>query len=217
MISVINMNMGNLLSVQNAFQKIGVPCREVNDASEIRNADAIVVPGVGAFHAAMQNLDKRGFISPLRQLAAEGRIPILGLCLGMQLLADESEEHGLHPGLGLIPGRVVRLEERHIQGKVPNVGWCATDMRRPSRLGADTSEARSFYFVHSFHFLPRDPDVVVATTTLGQMKVVAAVELGSVSGVQFHPEKSQNDGLDLLDSWAKAYDLKSSDKKAPNS
>jgi glutamine amidotransferase len=207
-IGIINMTMGNLLSVQNAFHKVGVPCREINDAREIHANSAVVLPGVGAFHVAMQNLRERGFVDPLRNLAAEGRVPILGICLGMQLLADESEEHGDHPGLGLIAGRVIRLEERYIQNKVPNVGWCNTDIRKDSRFFTEAAGSRSYYYVHSYHFVPRDDDAVVATTALGPMNVVAAVEAGSVSGVQFHPEKSQNDGLDLLDTWAKKCGLK---------
>ena len=214
MISIINMEMGNLLSVQNAFHKIGAPCREINDAREINTATAVVLPGVGAFHVAMQTLQARGFVEPLRQIATEGHVPILGLCLGMQLLADQSAEHGLHAGLGLIAGQVVRLEERYIQSKVPNVGWCRTDFRRTSKFFPAGSAAPTYYYVHSYHFLPRDPDVIAATISLGPMDVVAAVEAGNVAGVQFHPEKSQNDGLDLLDAWATHYGLKSNGARA---
>jgi len=201
-IGLVNMSTGNLLSIFNAMQRIGLSCREIASSADLGAVSAIVLPGVGAFGVAMENLKERGFVGPLREMARRGEVPILGICLGMQLLADASEEHGEHEGLGLVPGRVVRLQEDEIQSKVPNVGWCHTAFKKPSVFFPEHGGSRSFYFVHSFHFVPRRPEAVVATTRLGPKEVVAAVESGKVSGVQFHPEKSQDDGLDLLACWA---------------
>ena len=135
-------------------------------------------------------------------MASEGRIPILGICLGMQLLADESEEHGHHKGLGLIPGRVVRLKESQTNSKVPNVGWCETHQSRPSSLFTPDAGAQNYYCVHSFHFIPDDEQHSAATMLLGDKEIVSAVEHANVAGVQFHPEKSQTDGLSLIARWA---------------
>ena len=201
-LGLVNLRVGNLLSIQNAFAKIGLSCRDIQQPAELNGVAAVILPGVGAFHAAMEILNARGFVEPLRALAKARRVPILGICLGMQLLADESEEHGLHQGLGLVPGRVIRLVEHDIAGKVPNVGWCDTAIRKSSRFFPDSTGHRSFYYVHSYHFEPTDREVVVATARLGSKDVVAAVELDTVSGIQFHPEKSQDDGIDLLASWA---------------
>lgn len=202
MLGLVNLRVGNLLSIQNAFAKIGLACRNIDDPGELGDVDGVILPGVGAFHVAMETLQARGFIAPLRALAESGDMPILGICLGMQLLADESAEHGVHKGLGLVPGRVTRLVEQEINGKVPNVGWCGTRIVKSSRFFPESAGERSFYYVHSYHFSPESKDAVVAVAPLGAKEVVAAVELGSVSGIQFHPEKSQDDGIDLLANWA---------------
>lgn len=207
MIGLIRMSTGNLLSVRNAFNRIGMACNDLNAPDEMARVDAVVLPGVGAFHEAMNSLGRSGFVGPLQELARGGRTPILGICLGMQLLADESEEHGLHKGLSLIPGRVTRLIESEIENKVPNIGWCQTAFQRRSVFMPDDAGSRTFYYVHSYHFVPRNAGAVAATIRLGSKEVVAAVEQGSVAGIQFHPEKSQDDGLDLLAHWAEANAL----------
>ncbi len=207
MIGLIRMSLGNLLSVRNALNRIGLACKDLNAPDEMSTVDAVVLPGVGAFHEAMNSLDRSGFIGPLQDLARKGRTPVLGICLGMQLLADESDEHGLHKGLSLIPGRVTRLIENEIENKVPNIGWCQTSFQRRSVFMPDDTGSRTFYYVHSYHFVPRNAEAIAATIRLGSKEVVAAVEQGSVAGIQFHPEKSQDDGLDMLAHWAKANAL----------
>jgi len=207
MIAVLNIGMGNILSLRNALARIGLDARDARDDSGLAGAAAIILPGVGAFGTAMKNLDATGLSDALREVSATGTTPILGICLGMQLLSDECEEHGLFSGLGLIPGRVVRLNETETGNKVPNVGWCETVSSGQSSLFDENGSTRSFYYVHSYHFVPSDKNSVAATTLLGQTHIVSAVERGNVSGVQFHPEKSQDDGLDLIAHWAKRHGL----------
>jgi glutamine amidotransferase len=151
---------------------------------------------VGAFGDGMASLMEQGLVEPIRNAANRG-VPVFGICLGMQLLASESEEHGLHEGLGLIPGRVIRLAPTRPGFRVPNIGWCDTRVTRPSVLfGSATGGC--FYHVHSFHFVPRDGASIAATIDYSDQEVVVAVEKENLFGVQFHPEKSQDDGLELL-------------------
>jgi len=172
MLTMIDLGISNLQSVSEAFRRIGAPV-EVADRP---GSGPVILPGVGAFGPAMQRLRERGLVEALR-----GR-PVLGICLGMQLLADESEELGLHRGLGLIRGRVVRLTG----DRVPNIGWCDVD-----GIGG----GRSFYFAHSYHF---ECDAAAGTIQYGGRRITAAVRQGQIFGVQFHPEKSQDAGLDVL-------------------
>jgi glutamine amidotransferase len=154
---------------------------------------------VGAFGTAMANLDERGLIAPLQQYAASGR-PLLGLCLGMQLLMDESDEGGLHRGLGVIAGRCARLS-RAPGFKVPHIGWSALEPGRRSWEGTVLSQSApgdTLYFVHSFHVLPVDDHDVLAYTTYGAMRYCSVVARGSVYGCQAHPEKSSRSGLAIL-------------------
>jgi glutamine amidotransferase len=196
MLAVVEIGVSNLRSVLNALQRVGVAPTVTGAAADIARADAIVLPGVGAFGAAMDALRAKGLVEPLRAAAGAGK-PVLGICLGMQLLAESSEEHGAHAGLGLIPGRVVRLEPSPGY-RVPNIGWYPTHAaggETPfARLGADAH----FYYVHSYHFACASPADVAATIDYGGRPLAAAVRRGSVFGVQFHPEKSQDAGLDLL-------------------
>ncbi|HEY0833522.1 MAG TPA: imidazole glycerol phosphate synthase subunit HisH, partial [Azospirillum sp.] len=154
-------------------------------------------PGVGAFGDGMAALREKGLAEPLRRAAAAGT-PLLGICLGMQLLAEESEEHGRHQGLGLIAGRAVRLTADQPGFRVPNMGWCDVAATRPGVLFPDGYHPTSFYFVHSFHVECRDPADVAATIDFSGRPVAAALEAGNVYGAQFHPEKSQDAGLGLL-------------------
>lgn len=201
-VGLVRMGVGNLLSIKTAFARIGLACRDLETPAEIGTVDALILPGVGAFHVAMEHLQANGFVAPLQQLAAAGQKPILGICLGMQLLADESEEHGQHRGLGLIASRVTRLREDEILGKVPNVGWCETTFTRKSLFRPDGTGRSTFYYVHSYHLVASNEADVAGTTLLGKRDVVAAVQRGRVAGIQFHPEKSQDNGLDLLANWA---------------
>jgi glutamine amidotransferase len=199
-IAVIDYGMGNLRSVLNALEAIDAEARLVATPEAAAEADRLILPGVGAFGDGMRNLRTRGFAEALPDLLSGGR-PLLGLCLGMQMLADASEEHGEHEGLGLVPGVVRRL--RPPDGlRVPHVGWNSVQPRNGSvLLGDDVAAEQTFYFVHSYHFIAERPEDVTGVSDYGT-EVTAVVERGSVMGTQFHPEKSQRDGLALLRRFA---------------
>jgi glutamine amidotransferase len=194
-IAVLDYGMGNLRSVLNALESLEVEAFLADSPDAVGDADRLILPGVGAFGDGMRNLRDRGFVEAMPDLVAGGR-PLLGICLGMQLLATVSEEHGEHEGLGLIPGAVRRLETSRAL-RVPHVGWNAVLPRRASVLLGDGDAEQTFYFVHSYHLIPDDPDTVTGVAQYG-IDVTAVVERDHVMGAQFHPEKSQRDGLALL-------------------
>jgi glutamine amidotransferase len=193
-IGIIGYGMGNLRSVVNALEHLGAQCEVVETPERAREAEKLILPGVGAFGEAMSLLDQTGFAEALPEMSREGR-PLLGICLGMQLLADSSSEHGEHPGLGLIKGRVERIDADGL--RVPHVGWNVATATRPSPLFEDLPPEPTFYYVHSYEFRTDSPEARTATTDYGGA-VTAVVEADGVYGVQFHPEKSQVDGLALL-------------------
>ncbi len=192
MIAVLDYGIGNLGSVLKAFRHVGATATLVGSPQAARDADALVVPGDGAFGAAMEEIERRGFGDLLRGAAAEGR-PVLGICIGMQILFEESSEHGRHAGLGLLPGRVTRIETGL---PVPHMGWNRLRQVRPHALFTDVPDRAHVYFVHSYK-CEADPSVLLATTDYDGA-VAAIVGQGSVLGVQFHPEKSQSVGLALI-------------------
>jgi glutamine amidotransferase len=195
LIGIIGYGMGNLRSVRNALEHLGAACEVVETPQRAAEMERLVLPGVGAFGEGMRRLDEHGFAEALPELAGNGR-PLLGICLGMQLLAETSSEHGTHEGLGLIRGAVERIQPGDSL-RIPHVGWNTATRMRPTELFEGLSEGPTFYFVHSFELRPTDPADLTATTDYG-CPLSAAVESGSVYGVQFHPEKSQADGLALL-------------------
>jgi glutamine amidotransferase len=195
-IALVDLKISNLGSVLEAFRRIGAPPTHPATAGTLSAASAVVLPGVGAFGDGMNSLREQGLVEPIRQAAAR-RVPVLGICLGMQLLADQSEEHGHHPGLGLIPGNVRKLAPTQAGFRVPNIGWCDVRPTRRGELFPDEATG-CFYHVHSFHLIPADTGNVAGTMEYSGSEVVSAVERGNVMGVQFHPEKSQDDGLRLL-------------------
>jgi glutamine amidotransferase len=191
---LVDMQISNLASVRQALSRIGVPELARATRDNVAGAEAVLLPGVGAFGDGMTSLREQGLVEPIRRAAKSG-VPVFGICLGMQLLADESEEFGRHEGLGLLPGRVKKLSAAP-GFRVPNIGWCDVTATRESRLfpkGGGT-----FYHVHSFHLEPKDPAVVSATIDFAGRSVAVAVETGNLFGAQFHPEKSQDDGLGVL-------------------
>lgn len=196
MIAVIDMGISNLASVFRALERIGAPLVEKARPADLARAGAVLLPGVGAFGDGMASLAAQDLIEPLRLAAASGT-PIFGICLGMQLLAEASEEHGDHAGLGLVRGRLVRLQATEPDDRVPNIGWCDVT---PTRQGTlfPKGIGGTFYHVHSFHLVPADPAVVAATIEFSGRKIPVAIEQDNLFGVQFHTEKSQDDGLDLL-------------------
>ena len=196
-LSIIDSGVANLGSVQAALRRIGVPARVVADADSIRRADALLLPGVGAFAGAMAVLSERSLVDPIRAAAADG-VPVMGICLGMQLLAEESEEFGRHEGLGLIPGKAVRLEPRLSGERVPNIGWCDVTPAPDALLYREVAPGTAFYFVHSYVLECRTPSDVAASIRFGGREVTVAVQHGNIHGAQFHPEKSQDAGLSVL-------------------
>lgn len=197
MVAVVDFGMGNLRSVLNALEYLGAEARLVDRPEGLDDVDHVILPGVGAFRDGIEALRQRGFAAALPELAAGG-MPVLGICLGMQLLATRSYEFGEHEGLDLVEGTVEHLGVDGLP--VPHVGWNGIEARRPSRLFEGLSEQPTFYFVHSFHLVPNHPEVLTATADYGK-PVTACVELDNVYGVQFHPEKSQRDGLKLLENF----------------
>jgi glutamine amidotransferase len=190
--AVVDYGAGNLRSVERAFQRVGFQTRRVERPEELRDEDVIVLPGVGAFGPAADRLRETGFADALRAEVERGRW-LVGLCLGMQLLFEESEEEGRHEGLRLLRGRVVRLPEGR---KIPHMGWNTLEFARPSPFTAAIRPGSHVYFVHSYYVLA-EPSQVVAWTEYG-VRIPAIVALDRVVGFQFHPEKSSQVGLALL-------------------
>jgi glutamine amidotransferase len=200
---MIDMEMGNLQSVWEAFQRIGAQVRVTSRAEEVERAEAVILPGVGAFGDGMVNLREKGLVEPLRRHALEKKKPLFGICIGMQLLAEEGEEHGSNQGLGLIKGRVVRLRPTDEGCRVPNMGWCDVVVEnRQSLLFADLPGGDAFYFAHSYHMQCANSEDVAASIDYSG-RLAAAVERDNIYGVQFHPEKSQDAGLQVLASFVK--------------
>jgi glutamine amidotransferase len=195
-VAVVDYGMGNLDSVARAIDECGGRPLVTSDPRELERAAAVVLPGVGAFAAGMRNLRERGLDLALAEHVVDRDVPLLGLCLGMQLLADDGAEVEHTAGLGFVSGQVRRLEPRDGL-RVPHVGWNDVHVERPSPLFAELEDGRDFYFVHSYHFVCADEADVVARTPYGD-EIVAAVARGCVYGVQFHPEKSQRAGFQLL-------------------
>lgn len=192
MIAVLDYGIGNLGSVLKAFRHVGAEASLVDTPRAARSAEALVLPGDGAFGAAMDEIERRGFGDLVREAAAAGR-HVLGICIGMQVLFEESAEHGRHRGLGLLPGRVERIETAL---PVPHMGWNRLAQRRPHPLFDGVAGGAHVYFVHSYA-ASADPSVLLATTDYDG-EIAAIVGRGSVVGVQFHPEKSQAVGLALI-------------------
>jgi imidazole glycerol-phosphate synthase subunit HisH len=191
-IAIVDYGMGNRRSAEKALEHVGARPALTADHDTVRAADAIVIPGVGAFPEAMRRFRAAGLDELIRDRAEAG-VPILGLCLGMQLLFESSTEHEGARGLGLLAGEVTPLRAP----KVPHIGWNLVTFERPSALAGGLGEAAAFYHVHSLACRPADPADVVGRGEYGE-RFVSIVERGNVMGVQFHPEKSSRDGLALL-------------------
>ena len=199
-IVIIDYGMGNLRSVQKAFEQVGCDALVTADPAVAARADKLVLPGVGAFRDCMRNLEDGGFVAPIKEHVAAGK-PFLGICLGLQLLFTESEEFGQHQGLGIIPGRVVRFPDgASSQGellKVPHMGWNRIALRRQSPLFKGVADGSFVYFVHSYYVVPDDPAVIATETDYGR-SFCSSIWRDNVMATQFHPEKSQAVGLQML-------------------
>lgn len=209
MIAIIDYGVGNLFSLKSSLAQLGQDTVVTADPDTIRKADRLILPGVGAFGDAMDKLVATGLVPVIR--AEAEKKPLLGICLGMQMLFDESEEFGLHKGLGLIPGRVVRIPSTDVQGrpqKVPHISWNPlnpaggrTDFAGTVLAGVTPGE--ECYFIHSYEAKPADEADRLADTVYGGWAVCAAAAHGSVVGCQFHPEKSGKVGLKIIEEYMK--------------
>lgn len=199
MITIVDCGINNLRSAQKAFEHLGHPTRITRDPADVVAADHLVLPGVGAFGAAMSSLREANLVEPIIEYVSSGK-PFLGICLAMQLLFDWSQELGVHAGLGLLPGKVVRFADQPAL-KIPHMGWSPLAMPRPTRLFKGIDPGSMVYFVHSYHALPDEPQVVAATSHHGQT-FAAAIEHENLMAVQFHPEKSSAVGQRILNNFA---------------
>ena len=207
MIAIVDYGVGNLRSCAKGLERAGADAglsvhRRVNpSAAEIERADAVVLPGVGAFGACMTSLAESGLTDAVLRAAASGK-PFLGICVGMQILFEESEEFGPVAGLGVLPGRIVRFRSRDV--KIPHMGWNALHVVKHTPALDGIDEGTYVYFVHSYYAEPSDPAIVAATSTYGSETFTAAVARDALFATQFHPEKSQHAGLRLLGNFVRA-------------
>lgn len=198
-ITIVDYGMGNLRSVQKAFEKLGHAADIVRSPAEVAQAAKLVLPGVGAFRDAIGELNRLDLSKPVVEHIAAGK-PFLGICLGLQLLFDVGHEDGEWQGLGVIPGEVVRFQSQ-ADLKIPHMGWNELIIDRPNRLLAGIPEPLSVYFVHSYHVVPRDPAVIATRTDYGG-PFVSMIAKDNLFATQFHPEKSQQVGLKMLANFA---------------
>jgi len=199
-IAIIDYDMGNVRSVSKAFERVGSEAIVTRDPKAIADASHIVLPGVGAFKDCMRNLDEYGLIDPIIKSIESGK-PFLGICLGLQLLFDESMEFGHHRGLGVVKGKVVRFPEG-TGLKVPHMGWNEATKRIDSPLLSGIEDDTFFYFVHSYYAVPEDRSVDLTTTGYG-LDFTSSIMKDNIMACQFHPEKSQKPGLKVLENFSR--------------
>jgi len=201
-IGLIDYGAGNFASVRNALEHLAIELVEVREPDALQGTTHVILPGVGAFASAMNRLEELGLVEALAEHVLAQQKPFLGICVGMQVLASEGREFGVHPGLGFIDGVVDMIELPEGSGLgLPHIGWNELEVRQRSPLFDGMDGTPIFYFVHSYQLIPSDPEAIIATCNYGGL-VVAAVRKGNVFGVQFHPEKSQHHGLQLLANFA---------------
>jgi imidazole glycerol-phosphate synthase subunit HisH len=201
-IVIVDYAMGNLNSVQKQFSRLGQSVQISSDPQVIAAAAKLVLPGVGHFGKAMENLHARGLVAPMREAVLDRKVPVLGICLGFQLMARGSEE-GNVDGLGWIDAEVVRMQVHDaLHFKVPHMGWNRVSMKKPSDVMAKIPADAEFYFVHSYCMKANNPDDVLSETTY-ELPFVSAIERGNIVGVQYHPEKSHAAGSVLLKNFAR--------------
>src|SRR5688572_8617042 len=197
MITVVDYKLNNLRSIENTLRRLGHEVSVTSDPKDVRTAEKLILPGVGAFRDAMNNLRELGLVEPFIERVQSG-VPTLGICLGMHLLFTESEEFGLHRGLDLIPGRVIKLPAGH---RVPHMGWNQLQLQQANGLTKGVAESSFVYFVHSYFVKPQSAEIVLATTDYG-IDFASIVHFRNIWATQFHPEKSQQVGEQLLDNFA---------------
>lgn len=199
-VGLINYGSGNFSSVYNALSYLDAEVLEIRYPEQLTYATHIILPGVGAFAAAMRKLESLNLVDAIRTQVLKQEKPFLGICVGMQILADTGYEFEVYPGLGLIGGFVDKIDVSKTQLRLPHIGWNELAIMSPSPLVRHLGKPPTFYFVHSYQFTPSNPDHVLATCNYGT-PIVAAIRKENILGVQFHPEKSQHDGLQLLQNF----------------
>lgn len=206
MVTIIDYGVGNLNSIKNMLKKIGTDAIISSLPADIDSAEKLILPGVGAFDYGMQKIHESGFLGNLRQKVIQNKTPLLGVCLGAQLLLEGSEEGVPVPGLGWINGRVVRFDQGRMPGnfKIPHMGWNGLELKKESRLFTNMHPGQRFYFVHSYHMACVQEADVLAESNYSY-NFVSAVEKDNVLGVQFHPEKSHKFGMRLYENFIKYY------------
>ena len=200
MITVVDYGMGNLRSVQKGFERVGCQAIVSRDPDQILKADRLVLPGVGAFPKCMKNLTEFNLVEPILEFIKSGK-PFLGICLGLQLLFDESDEFGVHEGLKVVPGKVTAFT-RNMGLKIPHMGWNDVSFRKESPLFKEIDKGSYFYFVHSYYVIPYNSAHILAECEYG-ITFTCAVEMDNVCALQFHPEKSQQKGLTILKNFGR--------------
>jgi glutamine amidotransferase len=200
MIAIVDYGVGNIHSVRNALETIGAEVVVAGRPEDLCNADRIVLPGVGAFGTCIYNLRRSGMLESLEEQVVQRGKPLYGICVGMQVLAEEGHEMGVHPGLGWLEGKVVKLRSEELNLKLPHVGWNNVEVNPRIPLFKGFSAHPTFYFVHSYHLTDHQPEHTAATCDYGQEFTAAAIK-GNIFATQFHPEKSQQNGLRLLENF----------------
>ena len=203
MIAIVDYGSGNLASISNMFRKIGVEVITTSDHAVIKNASKLVLPGVGAFDTCARKLAESGLADVLNKKVIQQKTPVLGICVGMQLMMERSEE-GVLPGLGWVKGSTVKFDLQKIgeRARIPHMGWAEVEVSKSSKLVSDIAVPSRFYFVHSYHVSPENEDDVLIYATHGY-RFVAAIEHENICGVQFHPEKSHKFGMRLLENFSR--------------
>ncbi|QDT33543.1 imidazole glycerol phosphate synthase subunit HisH [Thalassoglobus polymorphus] len=200
MIGIIDYGMGNLRSVQKALERLDVQSEILSSPNELKDVDGVILPGVGAFRDAIGELQRHDFVNAIRETVASEK-PLLGICLGQQLLFETSYEDGTYEGLGILEGDVVRFQPEPTI-KIPHMGWNSLKIQQQTPLFSGLASGDYVYFVHGYFVQPKDSSVIAATTTHGSQEFVSAIASGNVYATQFHPEKSQRIGLQLLKNFA---------------
>lgn len=201
MITIIDYGLGNLFSVKNALDSLKIDAHISNDASDIKSADLLILPGVGAFRDGIKYLKQSNYFKVLNEAVISKKKKIIGLCLGMQLMAGKSYEGGEYEGLGWIKGKVKRLTPKNKNLKLPHIGWNDVKIKKHDDLLNGFDRTPVFYFVHSYHLIPENKDIITGVCDYGE-EFVATLHQGNIYGAQFHPEKSQSDGLKILKNFS---------------
>jgi glutamine amidotransferase len=202
MITIINYGSGNISAIGNIYERLRIPFKVANSPSDVKEEGKIILPGVGAFDETISMLDESGFRSVLDIEVLEKGVPVLGICVGMQILADTSEEGSL-PGLGWIKGKVKKIDESLLltKPKIPHLGWNSIKVEKENNLFHSIDEEQGFYFLHSYYFDCYDADDILSTSFYGK-SFASSINHQNIYGVQFHPEKSHHNGVNLLKNFA---------------